>query len=455
MTLLVGKNLFEKPPEKPVNHLYQKLKVDELPQIEKPEKLNHKVLLQEYEEKHGSSLKPVKYQKNAKYKVPRDLTCHKCSAPSSFLYVKNGQKEQYSCKVCKAFFHKKSHYQKEAILKCPHCMRTLEKGKQRKDFTVYKCRFDGCPHYQKRMNTMSAKEKRRFKKESHLFKMRYVYRQFTVDFKPLSKDSPKQPIVDLSRLYASPHTIGLILTYHVNYGLSARKTAIIMKDVHGVSISHQSVLNYVNSASLYLKPFVDNYPYDLSDQFCGDETYIRVNGKWHYLFFFFDAVKKIILSYPVSPNRDTVTAIKAMDDVLGKLKEIPEDLTFVVDGNPIYLLAQHFFAQYGISFDVQQVIGLTNEDDVSKKHRPLKQIIERLNRTFKGNYRATNGFGSDAGSVSYVTLFVAYFNFLRPHTKLEGKVPVMIPELETLPHMPARWTKLLDMSQKWILEHTT
>ncbi|GAA0336249.1 hypothetical protein GCM10008967_28290 [Bacillus carboniphilus] len=158
----------------------------------------------------------------------------------------------------------------------------------------------------------------------------------------MSRESPQKAKVDLSRLYVSPHTLGLILTYRVNYGLPARKTAAIMKDIHGVSISHQSILNYENAVALTLKPYVDYYPYELSDQFCGDETYIRVGGKWHYLFFFFDAVKKIILSYPVSPNRDTATAIRAIDEVLVKLGEVPENLTFVVDGNPIYLLAQHF-----------------------------------------------------------------------------------------------------------------
>ena len=81
-----------------------------------------------------------------------------------------------------------------------------------------------------------------------------------------------------------------------------------------------------------------------------------------------------------------------------------------------------------------QVIGLTNEDPVSAEYRPLKQIIERLNRTFKGHYRATTGFGSEAGSVSFVTMFVAYFNFLRPHAKLEKRVPVAIPELEQMPY---------------------
>ncbi|KDE48983.1 hypothetical protein DI43_00650 [Geobacillus sp. CAMR12739] len=38
----------------------------------------------------------------------------------------------------------------------------------------------------------------------------------------------------------------------------------------------------------------------------------------------------------------------------------------------------------------------------------------------------------------FVTLFVAYFNFLRPHSALEGRVPVVIPELADLPPVPTR-----------------
>ncbi|MBL5774981.1 DDE-type integrase/transposase/recombinase, partial [Bacillus sporothermodurans] len=416
LTLLIGKSMFDKPKDQqPVNKPYRKLQVDDLPIIEIPEKLNYRNLLTEYQEKHGKSLKPVQRRKNAKVTVPKAMKCPKCGAPSDYLYANNGEKGQYQCKVCSCLFSDKNRFSKEAILKCPHCSKTLEKIKERKDFNVFKCKNDDCPYYQKKLNGMSSKEKKQFKKDPQSFKLRYIFRQFHIDFQPLSKNSPELPVVDLSRIYASPHTLGLILTYHVNYGLSARRTAAIMQDVHGVTISHQTILNYENSVALLLKPYVDHYPYELSDQFCGDETYIRVNGKWHYLFFFFDAVKKIILSYRVSPNRDTASAIQAINDVLLKMEEIPENLTFVVDGNPIYLLAQHFFAQNDISFDVKQVIGLTNEDPISTEYRPLKQIIERLNRTFKGNYRSTQGFGSDHGSVSFVTLFAAYFNFLRPH----------------------------------------
>ena len=89
-----------------------------------------------------------------------------------------------------------------------------------------------------------------------------------------------------------------------------------------------------------------------------------------------------------------------------------------------------------------------------QEYRPLKQVIERLNRTFKGNYRSTHGFGSELGSVSFVTLFVAYFNFLRPHSALEGKVPVLNPDLLQLPNMPARWSKLIGLAQDWIIEQS-
>src|SRR5690625_58450 len=450
--IILGKSVARALYDEPVNKPYRKFEVDEMPVIEIPEKLDYQELISTYEKEHGKELKPIARRKNSVVKVPANLTCPKCSAPSAFIYANNGAKGQYQCKVCSCLFSKKNRFLKEAIIKCPHCLKTLERIKERKDFHVFKCKNNNCSYYQRKLNQMTKDEKLRFKADPQAFKVRYIFREFHLDFDPLSKETPVKPKVDLSRIYVSPHTLGLILTYHVNYSIPARKTAALMYDIHNVTISHQTILNYANSVALITKPFVDHYPYELSNSFCGDETYIRVKGKWHYLFFFFDAVKKIILSYPVSPNRDTPSAIKALGDVFKKFKEIPKDLMFVVDGNPIYILAQHYFAQHDIHFDIHKVIGLTNDDPVSKEYRPLKQIIERLNRTFKGNYRATTGFASQAGSVSYVTLFVAYFNFLRPHASLEYQVPVVIPELEKMPNMPERWTKLISLAQDFLVD---
>lgn len=448
MCALFSKESIRKYYDEPVRKPYRKLVVDTMPIIKTLEKLDYKQLISNHLKKTGKLITPITRRKAST--IPDTMVCPRCGAPHEYLYDNTGGKGQYLCKVCKCTFNKKNRYLKNLIFLCPHCGRTLELKKERKDFNVHKCTNSKCPYYLDRLNSMSEEDKQRYKSSPHDFKLHYIYREFDIDFEPLVRKPSQPPSVDISRLYVSPHVLGLILTYHVNFGLSTRMTAALMREVHGVSVSHQSVSNYADAVSTNIKPFIDNYKYDLSGSICGDETYIKVLGKWHYVFFIFDAVKKIILSYPVSANRDVKAAIYALDEALSKFDKLPEDLTLIFDGNPIYMLAQHYFAQYGIYFDIKQVIGLTNDDPISEEYRPLKQIIERLNRTFKGNYRPTNGFNNYAGSVSFLTLFVAYFNFLRPHSSLEGRVPVVLEELKDRPNMPARWVTLIKMSQEYI-----
>jgi len=451
--LLLGKS-FKPKPDTCTDKKYAKLSVDPLPIFGEPpikQVWQYTVLLEQYRVKHGKELKPVK--RRGGKTVPAEAVCPYCGAPSEYAYDNNGGRGEYWCKVCDSKFHIRKP-SKDDDPYCPFCHSKLVLIKKRKSFDVYRCNNTACPYRKKKLSSMSPEQKALFKKSAHAFKLRFIYRKFHFDFTPLSKDNEHVPLVDLPNITASPQVLGLILTYHINYGLPLRKTAALMYDVHTVKISHQTIANYCNAVAPRVKPFVDNFPYELSDSFCGDETYIKILGRWHYIFFFFDAVKKIILSYRVRRHRDYQSAILAINDVLIKFKEIPKKLNLITDGNPIYLLAQQWFAQHDFHFDVTQVIGLTNEDEVSKEYRPLKQIIERLNRTFKGNYKPTTGFGSDSGAVSSVTLFVAYFNFLRPHSKLDGNVPVVIPELDSLPHMPAKWLRLIQMGEDYIKAQT-
>ena len=58
--------------------------------------------------------------------------------------------------------------------------------------------------------------------------------------------------------------------------------------------------------------------------------------------------------------------------------KLPENFKFIADGYSAYpLAAQQFFRQFGgkFKFDITQVIGLTNDDEVSTKYRPYKQMI--------------------------------------------------------------------------------
>lgn len=85
--------------------------------------------------------------------------------------------------------------------------------------------------------------------------------------------------------------------------------------------------------------------------------------------------------------------------------------------------------------------------------RPFKQLIERLNRTFKESYRITCGYGTEDGAVHSVSLWVAYYNFLRPHEISGGKEPLNKVELlEVAGNMPGKWQLLIYLGQQAILK---
>lgn len=145
----------------------------------------------------------------------------------------------------------------------------------------------------------------------------------------------------------------------------------------------------------------------------------------------------------------------AMRMAFRHLKELPKNFRFISDGYSAYpLAAQQFLYRFGkkFKFDIIQVIGLTNDDEVSKKYRPFKQMIERLNRTFKASYRVKCGYDNYDGANYSVSLWVAYYNFLRPHKTTKYKRPLNEVEmLNVTDNMPGKWQALILLGQQTIL----
>src|SRR5690625_4982478 len=120
MSIILGKSVARGLYDEPINKPYRKLEVDEMPIIETLEKLDYRVLIKAYEQKHAKPLKPVQRRKNSVVKVPEKLSCPRCSAPSSYLYANNGHKGQYLCKVCDCLFHHKNRFLDEPEFKCQY-----------------------------------------------------------------------------------------------------------------------------------------------------------------------------------------------------------------------------------------------------------------------------------------------------------------------------------------------
>lgn len=397
--------------------------------------------------KDGSPLSPVKRRNPSQFSFQG--VCPFCGAPHDYIYDNNG-KGQYKCKACHNTFTTKTSVSGETGIYCPHCGCKLDLKHDRNGYNVFICPSYKCPYYLKNKECVDSGNGEHLRTSSQSYRLHYHYRDFKFNLDDLKKteqntDTP----VNLSKIHYDHKVLGLVLTYYVNYGLSARKTALILQEVHGCRISHQTVMNYAKTVSILVKPLVDNYPYKLSSVLSGDETYIKVKGKNNYVFFWSDPYHKIITSYTIYPVRDTRCACQSIHDCLRHYEAVPEDMLLITDGNPIYNASQLFFELYDIHFDLQQVIGVKNHDETSKKYRPFKQIEERLNRTYKHNYNNTNGYDNLESANHYMVLFVCFFNFLRKHSSLGYKTPVDDNLFDEGMLIQDKWLKLIEYSSQY------
>lgn len=430
---------------------YQKFKTDILPVVINYDPVDYNLLIHYYKERYNYNLKPV--NRRSECDIPQDCHCPRCGAPFPFLYKNNGSKGQVLCKVCQTHFNPQNKYNQPLKLRCPYCGHSLLHKKDRKHFIIHKCVNPNCSYY---LNNLKKVVKDALENnEKNKYKLHYIYREFTVDFFRMDLDSLPQNASSLKFTKNNAYIMSLCLTLHVNLGLSLRKTSQALRDLYNIQVSHTMVANYAKTAATVIKPFVDHYNYKTSNKMVADETYIKVRGIKGYIWFIMDAISRSIIGYQVSDNRGVGPCIMAMRMAFRHLKKIPEKFHFIADGYSAYPLAAQQFSKPengGLQFDITQVIGLTNDDAISTEFRPLKQIVERLNRTFKASYRVSCGYDNYDGANYSVALWVAYYNFLRPHKTNNYRVLNDVDALRPADNMPGKWQLLIFLGQQTVLQ---
>jgi len=408
---------------------------------------DYRDLLAAYQKEHGTPLAPIR-QRAGSPSVPERIGCPSCQAPHEYLYYNDGKKRsQLLCKVCGALFPVEKRFRnKRTRYYCPYCQHALFRWKERKEVTIYKCCNDRCPLRVRNVAKLNEREKALLPRRSSQFKLCYQYREYHYTPEELADSTVEEPTVDLTKVHRAPDIVGLVLTFYVSFALSARKTASVLRSVFTVPISSQTVLNYAAAAAFYLHSFNLNHKGPIDEISAGDEAYIKILGRQHYVFLFISSKSLKITAYHVAASRETLPAIIAMQEAV-RTADARQTVILVTDGNPAYPAGIHFLnAQRTKDLTHRKVIGLQNLDSESEAYRPYKQLIERLNRTFKYHVRPACGFASLSGAVALVTLFVTHYNFLRPHMSLQYRAPIELPELEGIATIQGKWAKLLSLA---------
>ncbi|HBY56888.1 MAG TPA: hypothetical protein DEG96_03380 [Candidatus Atribacteria bacterium] len=453
LEVLANRNPEVKPKDdfKEKHPAYRNFFVDSEPPLKVPPqeapRLNWRELLANYQRKKGHPLLPVN-SKDLKTKAPKGSCCRVCGAPAEYLYFNDGKKRsQLKCKVCSSLSQIHPRYRNKAKYFCPHGGHSLYLWKERKEVSIYKCDNDRCPSFLKNKGKLNFAERLLTKVKSSQFKLRYQFREYHFTEEQLSHSAPEEKDAsDLFKIHNSLNTLCLVLTFHISLGISARKTAFILRNVFSLPLSYQSVLNYTEMVAPYCHRFNLAYKGEVDPIQAGDEAYIKVRGKNYYVFFFISSSSRKITAYHIENSRETLPAVIAIKEAI-RTASPEQEIVLVTDGNPSYPAGIHFINQnYEPNLTHKKVLGLQNLDKESEEFRPFKELIERLNRTYKFHTRAAGGFNSANGAIALTTLFVTYYNFLRPHISLNYSVPVPLESLKGIDTLQGKWAKIIKLA---------
>ncbi len=156
----------------------------------------------------------------------------------------------------------------------------------------------------------------------------------------------------------------LCVRWYLRYGLSYRNLAEIMLE-RGLSVDHTTIYRWVMIYAPEIEKRSRKYLKPTNDSWRVDETYLKVKGKWKYLYRAVDSSGQTI-EFMFSAKRDKQAAKRFLKKVL-KARHNQQPRVINVDKNPAYPAAVE---------ELQTEKILSNECQLRQK-KYLNNIIEQ------------------------------------------------------------------------------
>ena len=220
---------------------------------------------------------------------------------------------------------------------------------------------------------------------------------------------------DFKRMRYPVHIIFTALSMFYLGKNSFRNIAQILRVVNNVKVSHTTISNwckkfapYFNNIALELVPMLDFN----SDEQHADETIIKIADKKYYIWFIVDSETCFVLGFHLSPHRNSDQAFSLLNSVkdLGKPNAIVSD-RYNAYNVPVKTV---------LGKNVKHIRVESFKDDISNN------LIESFHHQFKAWYKTKQGFNSFESANNLISMFIFFYNFVRPHSSLNGLTPAQV-----------------------------
>ena len=321
--------------------------------------------------------------------------CPKCNNNQNFFrYGRDSEGYQkYLCRDCRHQFAperpraRSGQIERRKYPSCPVCGKASFLHHDREHYSNYRCCDKSCNHsfFVFKGNAIAPPSMSKLFGKSNFKRMRYPV--FLI-------------VTALSMFYLGKN--------------SFRNISLILRVSFGVNVTHTTVSNWCtrfaplfDNMRLQLMPMLDLN----SDEWHTDETVVKIAGVRHYLWFVIDSETRFIVGFHLSPHRDSPQAFS----VLCEASEHGKPRAIVSDRYSAYKAPVK-----SLFHGVKHIRVESFKDDISNN------LIECFNKQFKAWYKTKQGFSSFAGANNLISMFVFFFNFVRPHSALGGLTPAQV-----------------------------
>jgi IS6 family transposase len=187
--------------------------------------------------------------------------------------------------------------------------------------------------------------------------------------------------------------IVLCIRWYLRYCMSYRDLEEMMVE-RGVDVDHSTIARWVVHYAPMLNELIRREMRTPNRSWRVDETYIRVAGRWTYLYRAIDSGGNTI-EFLLSPNRDLVAAEGFLQLALSAGTVRPRVIN--VEGHPAYASAIRELKDS----------GELSRNCVCRRSRYLNNIIEQDHRFVKKRVAASQGFRSPEGALSTIAGYEA------------------------------------------------